>query len=543
MTRKISLSKLTRAILLLCIAVGVLLHIVPYLYNRSLWIDEAMLASSICTRSFSELVATPLDWGQSAPIGWLFLIKAITTVFGTSKAVLRIWSLFCAYGVMLFIYMLLRGRVRKNCALLFVALFALTDLYIYYGNELKPYMSDNLCCLIVLFIWQKHRAGKLKLPSVALCYALLIWFSFPAVFFVAACMILEGLAVLTRLIKTRQPREFLNLAFCGIVLISFVAYYLLWLAPSSASAGDLKYWNLLKFPLIPTSRAKLDLMLQMLGSFIHFLPAVLGWLLFIFLGMFICMSVKRRRDSSGILLPSLLSFALVCIASFCGFYPIQDRLVQSYAVVLLAISANMCDALVEPYLPLTYPLFRERLLCFFYAILGIALVSVGSQGLQNLWHDHVVHPPYEIGAQMEYLDGHLTQEDTVYVESQLVPSFVYETGFPVSYQELRPLPLDPEEANQCLPSAPLRKGNVIYGQLLQDRYFKIPYNYDYAVDEAALREDIDLILENESVYIICARNAEMEEIIATLQEHGSVDLILYRYGSALCHFVKDAQKM
>lgn len=65
-----------------CIAVGVILRIVPYFYNRSLWADEAMLVSSICTRSFEELCATPLDWGQSAPIGYLYIVKILTSIGG-----------------------------------------------------------------------------------------------------------------------------------------------------------------------------------------------------------------------------------------------------------------------------------------------------------------------------------------------------------------------------------------------------------------------------------------------------------------------------
>ena len=52
------------ALFMICIV----LHAFQFYYNRSLWIDEAMLASSVMTREFGNLVATPLDWGQSAPI-------------------------------------------------------------------------------------------------------------------------------------------------------------------------------------------------------------------------------------------------------------------------------------------------------------------------------------------------------------------------------------------------------------------------------------------------------------------------------------------
>lgn len=55
--------------LLICIVIGVILHVVPYVFNRSLWVDEAMLASSIFSRDITNLVSSPLDFGQSSAIG------------------------------------------------------------------------------------------------------------------------------------------------------------------------------------------------------------------------------------------------------------------------------------------------------------------------------------------------------------------------------------------------------------------------------------------------------------------------------------------
>ena len=114
--------------LLFCIFIGILLHIIPYFYHRSLWIDEAMLVSSICTRSFSTLIATPLDWGQSSPIGWLFIVKLLTSLFGTSVTVLRMWSLISCIISMFLIYLILKGKVKDNYALLITAIFMITKI-------------------------------------------------------------------------------------------------------------------------------------------------------------------------------------------------------------------------------------------------------------------------------------------------------------------------------------------------------------------------------------------------------------------------------
>ena len=98
----------------ICIVYTVILHIVPYFYNRSLGYDEAMLVSSICTRSLSELVASPLDWGQSAPVGYLFVVKLFTMVWNTSEAALRIFSLFSAFMSMFLFWSFLKNRVTPK---------------------------------------------------------------------------------------------------------------------------------------------------------------------------------------------------------------------------------------------------------------------------------------------------------------------------------------------------------------------------------------------------------------------------------------------
>ncbi len=42
-----------RAIAGLIIGLGIVLRVIPYLHNRSLWLDEAMLAKSILLKPFS----------------------------------------------------------------------------------------------------------------------------------------------------------------------------------------------------------------------------------------------------------------------------------------------------------------------------------------------------------------------------------------------------------------------------------------------------------------------------------------------------------
>ncbi len=368
--------RMISVILIICILIGVILHVAPYIYNRSLWLDEAMLVSSICTRSFSQIIASPLDWGQSCAIGWLFIVKSIITIFGTSELTLRIWSLLTSFGCISLVYLLLKDKVKKNYALFITAIFSLTDRYIYYGNEAKPYMSDNFCCLLALFLYQKYRDNKIKLWQMVLAFSILIWFSFPAVFFIAAIMIIECIKFLKEMIKKKDKKILKKLGLCSIVLISFILNYVLWLSATSQNADGALYWALLKFPLIPTSLSDIKLICIMIREFWNFYPIYFAGLFGILMLLYMIYTYRKKKDSSQLVVPFILSLVLLFIASYLGFYPIQDRLIQSYAIVGIVLVGYECNVVEEFFKAKKKKGFK----IVFYSILGISLLLIGAGG-------------------------------------------------------------------------------------------------------------------------------------------------------------------
>ena len=68
---------------------GLLLRLLHYLNNRSLWLDEAKLARNILDRGPIELL-TPLEYNQGAPILFLLLVDATTALLGSSELALRL---------------------------------------------------------------------------------------------------------------------------------------------------------------------------------------------------------------------------------------------------------------------------------------------------------------------------------------------------------------------------------------------------------------------------------------------------------------------
>lgn len=531
--------KYVTVFLMLCILVGIVLHIVPYFYNRSLWIDEAMLASSICTRSFSELVASPLDWGQSSAIGYLFIVKVITTVFGTSETALRIWSLISSFGCIALVYLLLKDKVSKNWALFITAFFSLTDRYIYYGNELKPYMSDNLCCLIALYIWQKYKEKKIALWQMVVLFSILIWFSFTSVFFIAGCMIIECFSLFKKWLKEKNTKFIQQLGVCAIVLVSFALNYVLWLSKTAGNAGGSAYWDMLKFPLVPTSISDIKLIINMTLQFWAFysryIAAVFVFLVLIYTVFFI----KRKKDSSHVLVPFVLSLLLLLIASYCGFYPIQDRLVQVYAIVVIIIAGYGCNEIEKSSFPGKNNHSMNGMTIFYYGILAGCLAITGMSSCKNIFSQHVYISGSEVEESMEYLEKNLTGEDVVYVNRFSIPVYTYEMDYQVTYSDLNNLPKKTSKIDELSSALPYQIDNTIYGQSLITYLYQIPYSYESKENPAAIQEDADMIMKNQSVYIFTSHDiGGFPKLIEILEGHGTVETVVNSHDTYLYHFVR-----
>lgn len=152
-----------RLIAAIVLVAGIAAHIIPYFANHDLWIDEAMLASSIVNRNFSNLIATPLDYGQSAPVGYLYMVKAITAVAGVSDFSLRVLSLI-SFGLVLYLmYQILRNVYFVKHYLFFLAVFSLLSFYVRYAVECKPYMLECVLVLLVVLLFNFYIFTSLQM--------------------------------------------------------------------------------------------------------------------------------------------------------------------------------------------------------------------------------------------------------------------------------------------------------------------------------------------------------------------------------------------
>jgi hypothetical protein len=172
----------------LAFAGGALLRVAAYLRDRSLWVDEAMLGLNIITRRLSELTK-PLDFGQSAPPGFLWIERAAVSALGTSEQALRLPLLIAGLLVLVAVARVAWTAISPQAAVVCTALCASSGELEYYSNELKPYGSDALATMALLMLALRLRSGtpRMHLKVLTCTAALLIpWISLPSVFVLGA---------------------------------------------------------------------------------------------------------------------------------------------------------------------------------------------------------------------------------------------------------------------------------------------------------------------------------------------------------------------
>jgi hypothetical protein len=225
---------------MLIIAVGIAIRIVMLIKYRSLWVDEAMLAESIIARNWKELLTPPLSNEQSAPVLYVVAVKAACSVFGASENSLRLFSEFSFVWLFALEWFFFKDILKMdNVKTAFaMALTAVVPSFIFYSNELKPYMSDAFFVVLALLLYAYYVQNRLSLIKLTVFYALILGFSTPAVFFIGGILATEFLA----LAFAKDKKRALHVAISGASIIAvFVLYYYWWMLPAQKFMDAL--WN------------------------------------------------------------------------------------------------------------------------------------------------------------------------------------------------------------------------------------------------------------------------------------------------------------
>lgn len=323
----------------LVLALGLVLRLLRYGWKDSLWGDEVMLALNIAHRSFGGLLR-PLDYGQIAPIPFLWLERAAVQLFGVNEYALRAVPLLVSCALLLLLLPFARRFLTPLETLVAVGLCASSTWLIRYSAELKPYGFDTLVAL--LMVWaavEARRAGDrpsawLRLGVAAAAGALLS----PTALFVCAGIVAGLGADLVRRPSLRGAARVAGVgAACGAAV---VFTYVAWYRSAATSTYIREFWQ--EAFLIPGSPrlgfrtwAGIKETLLPVADWMVILP--FGGLLLFLLGV----GAARLRARHGVALPLMLAVPVLAAfgASAAGRYPIATRLLLFSSPLLICLTA------------------------------------------------------------------------------------------------------------------------------------------------------------------------------------------------------------
>ncbi|HEU5116889.1 MAG TPA: glycosyltransferase family 39 protein [Isosphaeraceae bacterium] len=238
------------------VGIGVILRATRYGQNAPLWWNEAFVAVNFLDRTYLDLLK-PLDYGQVCPLGFLWIEKTIVGLFGFAEWSLRLYPLLAGIGALILFARLALRVLTAPAAFLAVSVLAMAYHPIRLCSEAKPYASDLLAAVVVLWVAsggrEKGRLGSGKaILGLSLLAPVLIFLSHPVVFVLGGVwcpLALERASAGRRRERPEtleQPRMEWPVAALGAsIILGFGAGYALYTRGQSAATleGMRAYWK------------------------------------------------------------------------------------------------------------------------------------------------------------------------------------------------------------------------------------------------------------------------------------------------------------
>ena len=486
--------KIMLVVSLLYIVCSIITLVYMNIMNRSLWVDEAMLAENVCRRSLMKLTASRLDWNQSAPVLYLHLVKLLTLVFGNSEIVLRLLS-FISYILSLsLLYFLLLKAVRTEWALIGVAVLSGMQRYLYYANEFKQYMTEAVCVLAVLWLYYLYSEEKMKWYTLIVGTAILIWCANPVCFVIGGILIYEFIDA----IVTKKWKDIYRIVVGGVaVLCSFAVYYFYALRSVIASGDMTNYWAEDMFVLIPHSMGQAG------ESFLRYWDFAAGYgkyywtvAFFAFISCFLNLFFERNKYIFVISLTIFVSL----VASSLGFYPAEGRLFL-FINPLLMIQMMFSLKVIS----------KERKIPVVLSGIFLLFLMFKQDGIRDYLNDGKIYREDEETRDLvAYLQDGIKEDEIVYVYHASIPAFEYYNGY------------DNHSIGQY-------KNNVIFA----NGFFMNGEN----------SADIELVSNSKKAYIFTSHvfPERIAGLLDALEMKGSLNIAAETYGTKLYYYNIDQQ--
>jgi len=467
------------------VVMSIVIIVTMQIRGRSLWLDEAMLATSIISRDLNGLLDPPLDNGQSAPFLYIIAVKLLCAVLGYSEFSLRLFSFLAFIGLLICTKELAKkALLYTNYQTAFVvAMSAVLPTFIWYSNEFKPYMSDAFFVVLTFLLYFHYTQGKIRLSVLTTLYLIFFGFSTPVIFFIGGIFIYEFI------LSIRNKEKIVFVFLSGVIfLVISVLYFRWWHLPILRSMQS--FWD---------DFAEQSLLFRLIGLFSGTGNSDSSFLIFLvpFALLGIYFFIKSKNKLAYV---ALLSLCLVFSASAMGFWPMHGRLWLFLPAIVLLFTPSGIDFIHNKVKQRKITNFMEFL--FFTAILaGFSINSLGYLG------DRMYFPKQEINPLIYHVQNNIKEGEKLYIYPAARFTFEFKNGY-----------------------SSRRIGDVQYDNIL----FGINR---YEWNEDSLGNELQSILEHERVFLIFQHHwVGISRGLDILRNYGSLTEIMNVQNTPLYFF-------
>ena len=405
--------KLASLILKSTIIVAIIQSTYIYLYCRSLWLDEAMLALNIVNRTYSEL-ASPLSHNQIAPILFLWIEKTIAYFFNYSEYGLRFFPLLCYWFNIILFYRLIKKIFTSTIVLIsLLSLFCFNYWLLLYGTDVKQYITDVSVMLIAItFLVNHERLNKKNTLFLAVFGVLCIFLS-------SVTPIILVTITLIYLIGTEDEIwdniEHLLLPIMSWTL-AFVLYYVQFVYANPVKIYMVDYWSTANC-FLPSP---FDISL-FIDFFVHKSKIVLVSLYgFRYFGVFLpfvfftgLWELKKTKNYKMLLLFAVPFTAHLILSAF-KLYPFDLRMLLYTIPVLLLVTGHGLLS-INNIIPTKVSRENERHIFFSIPFIFFTFLLIVGIPLKD----------EEIKGNLSYLEKNIQDGDNLFITPYAVPAYKY----------------------------------------------------------------------------------------------------------------------
>jgi hypothetical protein len=401
-------------IIKLVLFAGVLLSLTQFIYNRSLWIDEAALALNIINRSHFELLK-PMDYLQVAPVLFLQIEKGFSELIPNTEFGLRLFPLLCFWLSMFFFYKTLNLIHNNPYTIIFsLSLFIFNTTMIYYSSEVKQYMSDVLVLTAVFyFILKKQSKEKYRYFLLGVVGTISIFLSNvgPIIVFTA------GLYLLSDIYHKKMNNMPRLIIIYAMWASSFLLYYFLFIHSHPLRNSMLNFWNSHQAfmpinPATPDFYQFIFLKTTMI-VFNFFTFGTFGGVCLFFIILTGIIYLIRKRET-GMIVLTITPLIIHLLLSGLRLYPFDKRLVLYISPCIILIGSYGFKFVIDR-LFTDLKIERLRLLAVLIPLFMLSCFFANGFPARHK----------EIKESISYILQHINRNDKIYVHCGSFPAFKY----------------------------------------------------------------------------------------------------------------------